>query len=98
MTATHAIPPHVRSIMQDAAERYHLTIEEMIYGPKTAHACAAKARIVQSLRKLGFSYPNIGHHLHLTHTSVMHYTKARPKIKPAPVIIPCPDYSGEWAI
>lgn len=91
-------PPRVKAIMQDAADRYNLTVVEMVNGPKTAQACAAKSMVAKKLRGLGFSYSSIGRHLSLHHTSVMAYMKMRPKIKPGPVVIPCPDLSGEWAI
>ncbi len=91
------IPPRIRAVMQQAAERYNLTLKEMVDGPQTKHACAAKSMaIIELRRKFDLSYSTIGRHFGMHHTSIMHYTKMRPKIKPGPVIIPCPDYSGEW--
>ncbi len=90
------IPPRIRAIMQDAAERYNLTLNEMIEGPKVAHACAARSMAIRQMRDLGLSYSQIGRHLKMGHTSVMYYTRARFRVKPGPVVIPCPDYSGEW--
>ena len=106
ITPIKLLPPKVRRVCDIAAADFGVTIQAILSGTKVGETSKARRQTIQTLKRQGYSTPQIGRWLGLHHTSILAAAKL-PAAKPGvvsrhptaePVDVPYPDLSGEWAI
>lgn len=101
---TLTLPPQVKAIFDHCAKLHDMSVRDMILGPQTPHANAAKRMAVRRLTARGMSCFEISRHMRRHHTSILYLLRSnapRGRSQPEPLQYdpgPCPDLSGEWAI
>ena len=102
------LPAGVRQIIAGVCQARDVGIAELWEGSRFRAVVEARREVAALLREYGLSLPQIGRYLHVHHTSI-HYALSRRRETIAAEesarraaamaqIIPCPDFSGEWAI
>jgi hypothetical protein len=104
------LPPRIRNVIQAHATDHHTTVEEILSSSQMKHTSMARRHACHSLKRMGFSEPEIGRFLRKDHSTV-HYALTQPllnlegKVVGAPLRpqhrpadVPVPDLSGEWAV
>jgi len=92
------LPSSVRRYISEAAEQYGITPAMVRERKRTRQAVSARAQVARRLRRDGCSLELIGSYLGLHHTSILYLLDGLPPRVPQEIVIPCPDFSGEWAI
>ncbi len=97
------LPPRVRTVLNISASDHGTTTAAILGGSRLKHISAARRQAIHTLRRMGFSFPEIGRFLGVHHTTCIYAVKHHaPRGDFAPVpqdnTIQYPDLSGEWAI
>lgn len=92
-----------RAALEAAAERYSVTIAQILGPSQQPHLVAPRCEVSAYLRYTQrWSFPRIGRLLGRHHSSIIYYLQIAQKRCPAPTAEPLPvdyvDLSGEWAI
>lgn len=93
-------PFWIQNLLKECAARHGITLVELQRGRQTSRNVEARRDAMIQLRALGLSLSKIGRFFGgMHHTTVLHHVGSQTQQKRGePIEIPCPDYSGEWAI
>lgn len=67
------------TLIERVAQEHHVTPIDIVDHCRLAQVCRARNAFCWELRKLGFSYPEIGILINRDHTSVMHAVRMHEK-------------------
>ena len=81
-----------------AARREGISIGSVFAHTNEPKAVRARRCVMRQLRAAGWSFPEIGKAFGMDHSTVHYHVTKRPPDPVDTTGIPCPDYSGEWAI